>query len=89
MEISIQLPDEIAQQIGSHWTDIPRRALEAPTIESLAPGLVCLLLIAWGPGFTRNREKYLVAAIAAWMTTSPSPSAARISPPSSIDGSPQ
>lgn len=29
MNISIELPDEIADQIGSHWNDLPRRALEA------------------------------------------------------------
>ena len=29
MNISIELPDEIADQIGSRWNDLPRRALEA------------------------------------------------------------
>ncbi|MEM6457542.1 MAG: UPF0175 family protein [Acidobacteriota bacterium] len=29
MNISIELPDDIADQIGSRWNDLPRRALEA------------------------------------------------------------
>lgn len=29
MNISIELPDEIADQIGNRWNDLPRRALEA------------------------------------------------------------
>lgn len=29
VNISIELPDKIADQIGSHWSDLPRRALEA------------------------------------------------------------
>lgn len=29
MNISIELPDKIAEQIGSRWHDLPRRALEA------------------------------------------------------------
>jgi predicted HTH domain antitoxin len=29
LNISIELPDEIADQIGSQWADLPRRALES------------------------------------------------------------
>lgn len=29
MNTSIELPDEIADQIGSRWSDLPRRALES------------------------------------------------------------
>ena len=29
MNISIELPDEIASQLGRGWDDLPRRALEA------------------------------------------------------------
>jgi hypothetical protein len=29
VNISIELPDEIADQIGSRWNDLPRRTLEA------------------------------------------------------------
>jgi hypothetical protein len=29
MNSSIELPDEIADQIGNRWDDLPRRALEA------------------------------------------------------------
>ncbi|MCH9649407.1 MAG: UPF0175 family protein [Deltaproteobacteria bacterium] len=28
MEISITLPDDIANQLGAHWQDLPRRMLE-------------------------------------------------------------
>lgn len=34
MNISISLPDEIAAEIGEHWTDVPRRALEALVAEA-------------------------------------------------------
>jgi predicted HTH domain antitoxin len=34
VEISITLPDDVAHQLGAHWRDLPRRALEAFVAEA-------------------------------------------------------
>lgn len=40
MDISITLPDEIAQPIGSRWDDLPRRALEALVADAFRKSLI-------------------------------------------------
>ena len=40
MKISIELPDEIADQIGSRWKDLPRRALEALVADACRQSLI-------------------------------------------------
>lgn len=40
MQVSISLPDEIADQLGSQWSDIPRRVLEALATDALREGLL-------------------------------------------------
>lgn len=34
MNISIEVPDEVADQIGTRWTDLPRATLEALVAEA-------------------------------------------------------
>ena len=40
MNISIELPDEIADQIGIRWNDLPRRALEALVADACRESLI-------------------------------------------------
>lgn len=40
MNISIELPDDIADQIGSEWNDLPRRALEALVADACRESLI-------------------------------------------------
>lgn len=40
MEISITVPDEIAEQMQNQWRDIPRHALEALVVDAYRAGLV-------------------------------------------------
>lgn len=40
MNISIEVPDEIADQIGSQWNDLPRRALEALVADACRESLI-------------------------------------------------
>ena len=40
VNISIELPDEIAHQIGSRWNDIPRRVLEALVADACREGVI-------------------------------------------------
>lgn len=38
MNVSINLPEEIAQQLQASWKDMPRRALEAIALEGYRSG---------------------------------------------------
>lgn len=40
MNISIEVPDDIAAQIGSRWRDLPRRALESLVAEAYRERLI-------------------------------------------------
>lgn len=40
MDITIHLPEEIANQLGSEWGDLPRRTLEALAIEAYRSNLI-------------------------------------------------
>lgn len=40
MNIAIEVPDEIANQIGSQWNDLPRRALEALVADACRESLI-------------------------------------------------
>lgn len=40
MNISIEVPDEIADQIGHRWNDLPRRALEALVADACRESLI-------------------------------------------------
>lgn len=40
MEISITVPDEIAEQMQSQWRDVSRHALEALVVDAYRAGLV-------------------------------------------------
>lgn len=40
VDISITVPDDIAQQLRRHWSDLPRRALEALVADAYRHGLL-------------------------------------------------
>lgn len=40
MEISITVPDDIAQQLVEQWRDLPRRMLEAVVADAYRRGLL-------------------------------------------------
>ena len=40
MEISITLPDEVAERMQAEWRDLPRHALEALVVDAYRTGLL-------------------------------------------------
>lgn len=40
MEISITVPDELAERLHQHWADVPRHSFEALVVEACRDGLL-------------------------------------------------
>ena len=67
MNVAVELPDDIAQQLETAWHDMPRRVLEAVAVEgyrsdALTHGQVQRLLqLSWWEteAFLKERQAYL------------------------------
>ena len=40
MELSLSVPDSVGQRLHGHWTDLPRRALEAIVLDAYREGVL-------------------------------------------------
>ena len=67
MNVAVELPDDIAQQLETAWQDVPRRVLEAVAVEGYRSGALTrgqvqrlLNLSWWGTeAFLKERQAYL------------------------------
>ena len=67
MNVAVELPDDIAQQLETAWPDMPRRVLEAIAVEGYRSGALTrgqvqrLLHLSWGEAeaFLKERQAYL------------------------------
>ena len=67
MNVAVELPDEIAQQLETAWHDMPRRVLEAVAVEGYRSGALThghvqrLLQLSWWEteAFLKERQAYL------------------------------
>lgn len=67
MNVAVELPDDIAKQLETAWQDIPRRVLEAVTVEGHRSGALTrgqlqrLLNLSWWETevFLKKRQAYL------------------------------
>lgn len=67
MNVAVELPDDIAQQLETAWQDIPRRVLEAVAVEGYRSGALTrgqvqrLLNLSWWETetFLKERQAYL------------------------------
>jgi predicted HTH domain antitoxin len=67
VNVAVELPDDIAQQLEIAWHDIPRRVLEAVAVEGYRSGALTrgqvqrLLQLSWWDteAFLMRRQAYL------------------------------
>ena len=67
MNVAIELPDDIAQQLETEWRDVPRRVLEAVAVEGYRSGALTrgqvqrMLNLSWWETetFLKERQAYL------------------------------
>jgi predicted HTH domain antitoxin len=67
MNVAVELPDDIAQQLETAWQDVPRRVLEAVAVEGYRSGALThgqvqrLLHFSWWETevFLKERQAYL------------------------------
>lgn len=67
VNVAVELPDDIAQQLEAVWHDIPRRILEAVAVEGYRSGVLTrgqvqrLLHLSWWEteAFLKGRQAYL------------------------------
>jgi predicted HTH domain antitoxin len=67
MNVAVELPDDIAQQLETAWHDMPRRVLEAVAVEGYRSGALTrgqvrrLLQLSWWEteAFLKERQAYL------------------------------
>lgn len=67
MNVAVELPDDIAQQLNAAWQDMPRRVLEAVAVEGYRSGALThghvqkLLQLSWWEteAFLKERQAYL------------------------------
>lgn len=67
MNVAVELPDDIAQQLETAWQDMPRRVLEAVAVEGYRSGALTrgqvqrLLHLSWWEteAFLKERQAYL------------------------------
>ena len=67
MNVAVELPDDIAQQLETAWQDMPRRVLEAVAVEAYRSGALSrgqvqwLLHLSWWEteAFLKERQAYL------------------------------
>ena len=67
MNVAVELPDDIAQQLETAWHDMPRRVLEAVAVEGYRSGALThgqvqrLLQLSWWEteAFLKERQVYL------------------------------
>ena len=67
MNVAVELPDDIAQQLATAWQDMPRRVLEAVAVEGYRSGALTrgqvqrLLTLSWWETetFLKERQAYL------------------------------
>jgi len=67
MQISVELPDDIAEILKAAWSDLPRGVLEAVAVEGYRGGALCrdevgrlLGLSFWdAEAFLKERQAYL------------------------------
>ena len=67
MNVAVELPDDIAQQLETAWRDIPRHVLEAVAVEGYRSGALTrghvqrLLHFSWWEteAFLKERQAYL------------------------------
>jgi predicted HTH domain antitoxin len=68
MNVAVELPDDIAQQLETAWQDMPRRVLEAVAVEGYRSGALTrgqvqrLLQLSWWEteAFLKERQAYLL-----------------------------
>lgn len=58
MQITLEIPDEIANSLGTHLSDVPRRLLELFAAESYRKGTLGAGQIRQMLGFTSRWETY-------------------------------
>ena len=56
MSVTIELPEEIEQQLETEWGDLPRRALEAVALEGYRSGALTLAQLRRMLGFATRME---------------------------------
>jgi predicted HTH domain antitoxin len=56
MSVTIDLPEEIEQQLETEWGDLPRRALEAVALEGYRSGALTLAQLRRLLGFETRME---------------------------------
>jgi predicted HTH domain antitoxin len=67
VNVAVELPDDIAQQLEIAWHDMPRRVLEAVAVEGYRSGALTrgqvqrLLQLSWWDteAFLKERQAYL------------------------------
>jgi predicted HTH domain antitoxin len=67
VNVAVELPDDIAQQLETAWQDMPRRVLEAVAVEGYRSGALTrgqvqrLLHLSWWEteAFLKERQAYL------------------------------
>lgn len=67
MNVAVELPDDIAQQLETVWHDMPRRVLESVAVEGYRSGALTrgqvqrLLQLSWWEmeAFLKERQAYL------------------------------
>ena len=67
MNVAVELPDDIAQQLETAWPDMPRRVLESVAVEGYRSGALTrgqvqrLLQLSWWEteAFLNERKAYL------------------------------
>ena len=67
MNVAVELPDDIAQQLETAWQDMPRRVLEAVAVEGYRSGALTrghvqrLLNLSWWEteAFLKDRQAFL------------------------------
>ena len=67
MNVAVELPDDIAQQLQTAWHDMPRRVLESVAVEGYRSGALTrgqvqrLLQLSWWEteAFLKERQAYL------------------------------
>jgi predicted HTH domain antitoxin len=67
VNVAVELPDDIAQQLEIAWRDMPRRVLEAVAVEGYRSGALTrsqvqrLLQLSWWDteAFLKERQAYL------------------------------